>query len=426
MEMDGKKIVLFGKRSLLLMQMAIFCCLLGCSSASRDALQAPPQMTESEFPKAEPAASPAESQMTERELLESEMAQICEDIYLRAAEEGRLSDPQVIHSIVSWYGEHGYVAVDSRNQVDMTGAQQAMRFCEAAEAGEDVSLTVIRVGGRGETAVYDLNVESGQMEIVRSRYEYRNGFMQRTDSISYQAEDWKYTPEGYLIFCGKWFSEQTYVLMLSGAEEYTALRIWPLDGKCRKMNEEYIFPVGYEHNNMFLTDWSEDDFGELNFYDLYDKFYPRVNGRPVPYRTADDLNEGAVYDIPQESFEFVLQSYLRIDSETLREKTVYIPQERVYEYRPRGFYEAESSHPYPEVTAYRENGDSTITLTVHAVYPKAGLSRAHTHEVTVRPGENGSVQYVSNRVLPSEEGGETRWHTPRLTQAQWKAVYGER
>ena len=48
------------------------------------------------------------------------------------------------------------------------------------------------------------------------------------------------------------------------------IRDRPLDAKCRELNEKYLLPIGYELNNMFLVDWNEDDFGELNFYDMFD------------------------------------------------------------------------------------------------------------------------------------------------------------
>ena len=89
-------------------------------------------------------------------------------------------------------------------------------------------------------------------------------------SAVYQAENWQYTEDGYLMFSGRWCSdsEEQYVLTLSGTEEYSAFRVQPLDEMCRELNRKYLLPIGYEKNNMFLTDWSEDDFGELNFYHI--------------------------------------------------------------------------------------------------------------------------------------------------------------
>ena len=42
----------------------------------------------------------------------------------------------------------------------------------------------------------------------------------------------------------------------------------------------------------------------------------------------------------------------------------------------------------------------------------------------VRPLEDGGVQYVSNRIIPSEDNSEETWHTPRLTAEEWEELYG--
>ena len=99
--------------------------------------------------------------------------------------------------------------------------------------------------------------------------------MYREVTGSYQAEYWNYTEDGYLMFSGVWFSEELYVLTLSGAEEHTALRVQPLDETYRELSRKYLLPIGFEQNNMFIVDWSEDDFGDLNFYDMYDLLYQK-------------------------------------------------------------------------------------------------------------------------------------------------------
>ena len=105
---------------------------------------------------------------------------------------------------------------------------------------------------------------------------------------------------------------------------------------------------------------SEKDYGELDFYDLYDALYPMVNGEPLPYEVADNLDGGTIYQIPKAEFEKVIMAYFQIDSETLQSKTVYDAEIETYEYRPRGRYEAEfPEYPYSEVTAYTENEDGT-------------------------------------------------------------------
>lgn len=356
---------------------------------------------------------------------EEKLVKICQDLYEKADQENGVADLETIRSIIARFGENGYPAVDSKNQIDMVQAEQLMQFCETVDAKGTAEITVIQVDDLGGFITYDLHTSDGTVDVVRSYYKYEDKQIRRVVTGTYQAEYWNTTEDGYLMFSGVWFSEEAYVLTLSGAEEHTALRMQPLDETCRELNRKYLLPIGYSRNNMFLTDWREEDFGELDFYDLFDIFYPVINGRQVPYAPDADLGVGAVYQIPKEVFENVIMAHFDMDSETLQSKTVYHPEDSTYEYKPRGFYETEyPEHPYPEVVGYTENNDGTITLTVHVVFPYEDDSCVFAHEVVVRPLENGGVQYVSNRILPSADNRKETWYTPRLTEEEWENIYG--
>lgn len=354
-----------------------------------------------------------------------EIINICIDLYKKAAEENKIADLETIRGIVNCLGENGYPAVDSRNQINMTDPEKVVEFCEKVDAQEEAEITILEVSYLGGFVKYDLHTKDGNVDVVRSYYKYENGDIQREVTGSYQAEYWNYTEEGYLMFSGVWFSEELYVLTLSGAEEHTALRVQPLDETYRELSRKYVRPIGFEQNNMFIVDWSEDDFGALNFYDMYDILYPKVNGQYVPYIADDNLAVSAVYRIPKEEFESVIMKYFNIDSETLQSKTVYYPEDSTYEYKQRGFEEVEyPEYPYSEVVDFTENSDGTITLTANVVFPYAGDSKVYAHEVVVRPLEDGGVQYVSNQIIPSEDNYEETWHTPRLTLEEWEELYG--
>ena len=356
---------------------------------------------------------------------EDEIIEICSQLYKKASEENKIADLEMIRIIVNQFGENGYPAVDSRNQIDMTEAEQVEWFCEMVDTQEEAEITIIEVSYLGGFVKYDLETKDGNVDVVRSYYKYENGNMKREVTGSYQAEYWNYTEDGYLMFSGVWFSEELYVLTLSGAEEHTALRVQPLDETYRELSRKYLLPIGFEQNNMFIVDWSEDDFGELNFYDMFDLLYPKVYGTNIPYVADDNLGVGAVYRIPKDDFESVIMAYFNIDSETLQSKTIYYAEDETYEYKPRGFEEVEyPEYPYSEVIGFTENGDGTLTLTANVVFPYVGDSKVYAHEVVVRPLENGGVQYVSNRIIPSEDNCEETWHTPRLTAKEWDEIYG--
>ena len=356
---------------------------------------------------------------------EDEIIEICSQLYKKASEENKIADLEMIRIIVNQFGENGYPAVDSRNQIDMTEAEQVEWFCEMVDTQEEAEITIIEVSYLGGFVKYDLETKDGNVDVVRSYYKYENGNMKREVIGNYQAEYWNYTEEGYLMFSGVWFSEELYVLTLSGAEEHTALRVLPLDETYRELSRKYLRPIGFEQNNMFIVDWSEEDFGDLNFYDMYDILYPKVNGQYVPYVADDNLSVSAVYQIPKEEFESVIMKYFNIDSEMLQSKTIYDSEDSTYEYKPRGFEEVEyPEYPYSEVVGFTENNDGTITLIANVVFPYAGDSKVYAHEVVVRPLEDGEVQYVSNRIIPSEDNCRETWHTPRLTLEEWEELYG--
>ena len=408
-----KKTAWFWKSGLAAISFMLIVSVSGCSDTPQEETAVVETISEVQLP----------GQKDEEET--EKMIECCLELYEKAAEENKIADLEMIRSIVNRFGENGYPAVDSRNQIDMTEAEQVERFCEMVDTQEEAEITIIEISYLGGFVKHDLETKDGNVDVVRSYYKYENGNMKREVTGSYQAEYWNYTEDGYLMFSGVWFSEELYVLTLSGAEEHTALRVQPLDETYRELSRKYLLPIGFEQNNMFIVDWSEDDFGDLNFYDMYDLLYPKVNGTYTPYVADDNLGVGAVYQIPKDDFESVIMAYFNIDSETLQSKTIYYAEDETYEYKPRGFEEVEyPEYPYSEVVGFTKNSDGTLTLTANVVFPYAGDSKVFAHEVVVRPLENGGVQYVSNRIIPSEDNYRETWHTPRLTAEEWEEIYG--
>ena len=351
--------------------------------------------------------------------------EILRDIYDEAVDTNTLGSLDIMRRMVARLGENGHVAIDSGNQIDMTQAEQVLTFCKAVDEKETAELMIIVVMEMG-IRKFDLETKDGSVNIVRGYYQYdQNGSLQNRSTVSYPVNFWQYTEEGYLVFEGSCFSDEGYILTLSDTPEHTMLRVLPLDEECREYNRKYILPVGYGRNNLFLCNWSEDDFGDLDFYDLFDRFYPMIHGQPVPYMADENLGVGAVYQVPGELFENAIGAYFNMDNETLRSKTTYSAELAAYEYRPRGFYEAEYSDiAYPEVVGYMENEDGTVTLHINAVYPGGNMSKEFSHTTVIRPLGEDSFQYVSNEIILPEGDHDIWWHSTRLTEEEWKKVYG--
>ena len=405
--MLSKKIVRFLKSGCLIISIGFLMEISGCKGNTE-----------------EPVASESVEIVDERKI-DDNFINIPIDIYVEAAKNNELTDMETVCKVIKRFGECGYAAVDCENRVDMTQIQNVIVFCDSVEKQEKAEVTILQVSSLGGFSVYHLQTENGVVHVKRCYYGYKDGIMKSEDEGEYQTDYWRYTDDGYLMFSGTYFSEELYVLTLSSAEEHVAFRILPLDAKCRELNEKYLLPIGYELNNMFLVDWNEDDFGDLNFYDMFDLLYPKLHNEKFPYVADDNLGIGAVYHIPKTEFENVIMEYFNIDSETLQSKTVYDSEDSTYEYKPRGFEEVEyPEYPYSEVIGYTENSDGTITLTANVVFPYSGNSKVYAHEVVIRPLEDGRVQYVSNRIIPSEDNSEETWHTPRLTAEEWEELYG--
>ncbi len=405
--MLSKKIVRFLKSGCLIISIGFLMEISGCKGNTE-----------------EPVASESVEIVDERKI-DDNFINIPIDIYVEAAKNNELTDMETVCKVIKRFGECGYAAVDCENRVDMTQMQSVMDFCDSVENQKEAEVTIIQVSSLGGFSAYHLQTENGVVHVKRCYYGYKDGIMKSEDEGEYQTDHWRYTDDGYLMFSGTYFSEELYVLTLSSAEEHVAFRILPLDAKCRELNEKYLLPIGYELNNMFLVDWNEDDFGDLNFYDMFDLLYPKLHNEKFPYVADDNLGIGAVYHIPKTEFENVIMEYFNIDSETLQSKTVYDSEDSTYEYKPRGFEEVEyPEYPYSEVIGYTENSDGTITLTANVVFPYSGNSKVYAHEVVIRPLEDGRVQYVSNRIIPSEDNSEETWHTPRLTAEEWEELYG--
>lgn len=354
-----------------------------------------------------------------------QLSESCRDIFEAAADTNTADSLETARHLVEWIGETGYPVVDRKNQINMVNAEPVIHFCGQAGSGDQAELTIIAVEYTGGLTKYDLQAEGGSLHIDKSYYQYENGNLQNKSTYSYPADFWQYTEEGYFLFSGSYYSQDYYIYALSNMRVCTALRVRPLDEKCRAWNRQYILPVGYSRNNLFLTDWEESDFGNLDFYDMFDKWYPLVNGCQLPYRPDENLGVGAVYRIAETDFENVILSHFQISQEALHSKTTFFPEDNTYEYKPRGLHETESEDvPYPEVVDYKENHDGTMTLTVNAVYPRKNVSKAFAHEVTVRPLDEGGFQYVSNRIIPSADNMDPTWRRARLTEERWEEFYG--
>ena len=187
------------------------------------------------------------------------------------------------------------------------------------------------------------------------------------------------------------------------------------------MNRKYVMPLGYALNNLLITNWDNQNYTELDFYDLYEKMYYMKYGKQVPY----EANYGGVeYEVPEDEFEEVIKTYLPFSNSEIEKGTFYNSDNRTFRYRPRGLYDCEFPYePYPEVISYEKLQDGTLKLTIEAVWEIRMLDQAITSELMIKPMEDGSFQYLSNKVISSDQNANAGWYMPRLTEEEWEENY---
>ena len=212
-----------------------------------------------------------------------------------------------------------------------------------------------------------------------------------------------------------------HLASIYGAPGETGFRVQPLDKTCRELNRKYVMPLGYALNNLLITNWDNQNYTELDFYDLYEKMYYMKYGKQVPYEANYG---GAEYEVPKDEFEEVIKTYLPFSNSEIEKGTFYNSDNRTFRYRPRGLYDCEFPYePYPEVISYEKLQDGTLKLTIEAVWEIRMLDQAITSELMIKPMEDGSFQYLSNKVIKSDQNANAGWYMPRLTEEEWEENY---
>lgn len=202
--------------------------------------------------------------------------------------------------------------------------------------------------------------------------------------------------------------------------DYTLIRLEQPQRPLWELTEKYLSPGTYMGANLFLTDWSEGDWQALCFNDLWESLFYSVYGEiATPEWYFGDASQQR-YQIPAGEFEAVILRYFHIDQASLRSLAQYDPDTDSYPWRPLiSDYFVDQLYYYriqPEVTAFQENEDGTLTLTVDALCTDLAQDRLFSHQLTVRPLGNSGFQYVSNQVTYQTEAGLPDCQ-PRLT---WK------
>ena len=260
-------------------------------------------------------------------------------------------------------------------------------------------------GREGSVVLYEVRSHGG---IGRKKYQFdgKDLYLLSSDAvwnaqnqpvISYNSftriKKWDYTEKGWFCYELCVPEEPEVSEVVDGSH---MVRVKPLGEENRRMSELCVEKVGYQGNNLLCSDWDTEHLDKLDYNGIYEYLYQ------MKYQKKYCPEENQT-GIPAEEFESLLMEYLPVTAEQIRSWSVYDPDTGSYGWADLGFANGALSflgNSFPDVTDIKDNGDGTITLTVDAVCEKVQYNEAFiTHELTVRFADDGSFQYMGNKVL---------------------------
>jgi len=268
------------------------------------------------------------------------------------------------------------------------------KFLVECKANKSSSIVVYNVCKDGGLERMKFVFDGTDMYVLNTKGIWNTDNIPLITYTSYnRIKEWSYTDKGW--FC--------YELCVPEPPEVSEivdgscmLRVKPMSEDLREMSKKCVYGIGYQGNNLLTSNWDMSHMEKLDYTGLYQYLYE------MEYQEKSDFE---IYQdgIPKEDFENLIQKYLPVTAEQLREYAVFDKETQTYEWARLGCGNAVLSYfgtSVPEVTDIKENKDGKVTLIVDAVCDMVICEDAFiTHQLTVQFKEDGSFMYLGNQIL---------------------------
>ena len=218
---------------------------------------------------------------------------------------------------------------------------------------------------------------------------------------------WDYTEKGNFLF------ERVYSPPWMGNGR-GLIHIGPNDSELIGLAKNYITVVGYYGNNLFSSNWSEDDWGDLNFNDLFEFLYRSKYNALFEDHLCTFDSEQSRYYIEAAMFESVIGTYFNVPAGILRSRALYSELNGGYPWQTITCSNCVyNGNLVPDVRSYETHEDGTIAIDVDVLCPTLRTDHFYSHRLTVRPLPDGGFQYVSNEIT-APAAGDLPLYYPRI------------
>ena len=323
--------------------------------------------------------------------------ELMSDIYAQADKGSAINtvlDDETIDKMQNRIKEKGYPVTTGKAYAAVENYKEVEDFltnCQEEKAG---SVVLYELHSDGSIGREKFMFNGKDMYVLSASATLNSRNICELYNISYaRIKEWKYTETGWFGYavCVPEPPEVTEIV-----NESRLIRVKPMDEKLRELSEKCVQGLGYQGNNLLCSDWDTGHMEELDYNGLYEYLYGMKYQKKFP---ANAYTGG----IPKEEFERLIMEYLPVTAEQLQSWAVFDKEKQMYvsersgclNYAPTFF-----GTSLPEVTGTRENADGTVTLTVAAVCDMILCDNAViTHELTVKFADDGSFQYLGNKIL---------------------------
>lgn len=290
--------------------------------------------------------------------------------------------------------KEGYPVTTSVMYSNMENDAAMDQFLKDCSAGKSGSIVIYEIYGDGGVGRMKFIFDGTDMRVIEARGVWDESNQQTIAYIAHtRIKKWKYTVKG-------WFCYELCVPKPPEVSEIVdgscMMRVKPMTEQQREMSEKCVKILGYQGNNLLCSNWDAEHMEALDYNGLYEYLYE------MKYHEKIRLEEYP-NGIPKEQFEALILAYLPLTEEQLQEYAVFDEEHQIYVWVRLGCFNYTPTFfgtSLPEVTDIRENEDATVTLTVDAVCDMVICDDAViTHELTLRFAEDGSFQYLGNKIL---------------------------
>lgn len=308
--------------------------------------------------------------------------------------EGKKIPDTTLEEMQKKIGENGSTVITAESYSRMENYEKTDRFLKRCMNDKTGSTVLYRVTSEGGVERKEYSFDGKNMYLLYTSARWgEEGEPVISDSTYARIRQWDYTEKGWFCYevCVPEPPQVTEVI--DGTD---MIRILPLPEKNIEFSKKYVFPIGYQGNNLFCVEWDRNTLDQIDYNRIYPYFYG------MKYGTS--MNEGADRTrIPEKAFEDIIMEYLPVTAEQLRLWADYDEESRTYASYGTGIDIRKTSYistSLPEVTDIQIEEDGIVVLTVEAVsgmimYKDALL----THKLKIHMEEDGSFQYLENKLL---------------------------